>query len=120
VAPLSRHSVRCRHCGLPLLGRHARPNRPCPRCGSIERHVIACVNETVTIRDGQLWRRWREFYEKNSLILAVLVFIAVGSPLLGLLLAGPLAALIGVVLGILSLALGPLAVTKVRDVARGN
>lgn len=57
----------------------------------------------------------REFYEKSPLLLGVVALLTLGSPFLGLVIAGWLGVLVGLVCGVASFVFGLKAITRVRE-----
>lgn len=76
-------------------------------CGGKNRIISQLVNDSIDLSDYVGWQSTREFYEKNSALLLVVIAITIISPFLGLLLGG------------VSYFLGPLAATKVREIEKG-
>jgi len=64
------------------------------------------------------WTRTREYWEKRSLVIFLVVALTLASPLVGLFLAGMAGVIVGLVVSVLSLVLGLVAITKVREVTR--
>lgn len=58
----------------------------------------------------------RQYWERRPFLLTAVLFITLGAPFLGLLLAGGRGVVAGLILSLLSLMLGFFAVTRVRDV----
>lgn len=112
----SDHSVKCKDCGLPLPEGEKVPREPCPECGSTRRAISVSIHDTVNVSGRIAWETRREFYEKNILALVVVALIAIGSPVLGLFIAGLPGVLIGLLLSGVSYFLGPIAVTNVREI----
>ncbi len=105
---------------MPLPESKKVPREPCPQCGSTSRAIAVSVHDTVNVSERIVWETRREFYEKNVPALVVVVLIAVGSPVLGLLIAGLPGVLIGLLLSGVSYFLGPIAATKVREIRSSN
>ncbi len=109
--------VECAHCGAVL------PNgqtSPCPECGEKGRNISVGVAEEINIAGHVTWEKRREFYEKQPWALATVIAITLCAPFLGLVLVGWIGVLVGLVLGALSYWIGPLAITKVREIERGG
>jgi hypothetical protein len=66
------------------------------------------------------WTKTREYWEKRPFVILLVVALTFGSPLVGLFLGGLVGVVVGLVVSLLSLALGFVAITKVRDVTRPN
>lgn len=60
------------------------------------------------------------YYEKHKVLLPVVVGITLGSPFLGLVLAGWSGVVVGLAIGLLAFLLGLRAVTKVREIREGH
>lgn len=112
--------VRCADCGLEIPNGDRAPREPCDNCGSTKRNISASIREPVQLSDNFGWETRKEFYEKNSKILAIVILISIGSPLLGLFVAGVPGVLAGLAFSGVSYLLGPHAVTKVREIERGS
>ena len=112
-------AVKCADCGREL----AMPSGgPCPDCGSTRRNRIFGLGIAVEV-DTALsvsWIKTRKYYEKNPRALTIVAVIAVGSPFVGLVVAGPPGVLIGLALSGISFVAGLYAVTKVLDRERGG
>lgn len=113
-------AIRCAHCGLEVPSGDETPRKPCKNCGSTKRNVSVSITESIHMSDSIQWVSRREYYEKNKKVLAVVILIAVGSPLLGLVVAGVPGVFVGFTLSAISYFLGPYAVTKVREIERGS
>jgi hypothetical protein len=61
-----------------------------------------------------------EFYERQPVALGVVIAITVGGSFTGFALAGWVGVIAGLVLGGLAYWIGPIAVTKVREIERGG
>lgn len=107
--------ARCANCGKHLSPENA---DPCPNCGSEEREVIVTLQETAVVDENIAPRTLREFWERNWPILSTVTAVAVGSPFLGLFLAGWTGVWIGLPLSLFSLIAGFFSVTKVREITR--
>ena len=64
------------------------------------------------------WSRTREHWEKRPLPLLVIIVLTIGSPFLGLVLAGWVGVVVGLVIGIAAFAGGIFAITRVREITR--
>ena len=107
-------SKECSSCGHPLdsglIG-------SCSECDGTNKTYHKRLEATVTVTGLPLsWRRFHEYYEKRPLLLVVVGCITLGSLVLGLVLAGWLGLLVGLVLGVLSFFMGLRAVTRVREI----
>jgi hypothetical protein len=106
----SMSNAECLGCGREL----DRPG-PCPDCGGANRAIHLTARTELKLGQSMTTTRLRQSLEKNKPLLAVVLVITVSSPFLGLFLAGAPGVLAGLVLGILSFALGLFAVTRVRE-----
>jgi len=109
--------VTCKWCGVTLSPTHT---GPCPKCGKLGKKISLTLTETIGFKDSLKWEKQREFFEQNPKIKWLIVAITIGSPFVGLVMAGLLGVVIGLVLGVLSYLLGPYAVVKVREIERGG
>src|SRR5215217_1906399 len=112
----------CRACESPMD-----PYRvePCPACGRVgtklvKHTLVAPLKVEAELKATHYWQRQREFFEKNKGWTFILTAITLLSPFLGLFLSGATGVVTGLVVGILSLLLGPKAVVKVRKIERGR
>lgn len=108
-------SLRCGDCGssLPLDHKGA-----CPECGSSKKVHDVQIKETIGIQVSEKISKTsiREYYEKHPVLLPAVVLITLGSPFLGLALAGGVGVVVGLVVGVVTFFLALRAVTKVREV----
>ena len=86
----------------------------CERTG---RKVPATITEGMVVGDSMGYTRLREFYKRNPLWAGVVAVITITSALAGLILDGFWGVLAGLLLGCLSLLLGPKAVSTSRRVS---
>jgi len=110
-------TVTCKWCGSSLSSTHT---GPCPKCGKEGKKGTIKTKETIGVKDSLNWETRREFFETNPEVKWLINAITFGSPLLGFIFYGLVGVVIGLFFGILSSWLGPLAVTKVREVKRGS
>jgi hypothetical protein len=104
----------CKNCGGSVD-----PSRKeaCPHCGQYAGKTIrATINDPIGIRDAVA--RTREFFEYHRGWAILLVLIVLISPFVGLVIAGGWGLVVGLLLSILSIPVGVLAVTKVRETTR--
>lgn len=81
--------------------------------------TVKLTGQAVQAQAGALsWMRTREYWEKRPLPLLAVVGITVASPFLGLILAGWIGVVVGVVVGIAAFVGGLFAITRVREVTR--
>lgn len=108
-------SLRCAECDKSLPIDH---KDPCPECGSLKKNHDIRINETVGVQVSEKISKTaiREYYEKHPVLLPVVVLITIGSPFLGLVLAGGLGVIVGLVIGGAAFFLGLRAVTRVREI----
>ena len=66
------------------------------------------------------WSSVREYWEKRPLPLFTLILLALGSPFLGLFLAGWIGVVVGLFVSIVSFVGGLAAVTRVREIPRSQ
>lgn len=86
------------------------------------------VGEDVTVKlTGQAmhaqagvlsWTKTREYWEKRPLPLLAVVGITIGSPFLGLFVAGWIGVAVGLVVGVAAFVGGLFAITRVREITR--
>jgi hypothetical protein len=110
-------SVKCSGCSYVLSPEHS---GPCPRCGDTRKTHDVHIEETVRVSAALRWQHIREHYEKHHVLLPLVIGITVGSPFLGLLLAGWVGVGVGLLIGITTFILGLRAVTKVREIREGS
>lgn len=108
--------LKCHKCGRFIAIK--RSARPCPRCGGMDRDVF--VEDSFTISETFQYAKTREFWETRKLPLGISVGLGLGSPFLGLVIAGAPGVVVGVVIGVISLVMGFIGATKVRDTERGG
>ena len=109
-------TARCDHCGRFLPETHT---GPCPNCGKSGKTITVTVQDRIQISDTVHHTSIREYYEKNTLMLTIVVGITVFSSFLGLFLGGVPGVFAGLLLGAVSFFLGPRAETKVREITHG-
>jgi hypothetical protein len=110
-------SLKCSGCGYVLSLDHS---GPCPRCGDIRKTRDVHFDATLSFKGVVHWQHVREYYEKHSIPLAVVIVLTVGSSLLGLVLTGWIGVAVGLLIGLIAFLIGPRAVTKVREIRRGS
>ena len=111
------NKVECIHCGAALPDGQT---TPCPECGKKGRKISIVATEEINIAEHIAWEKRREFYEKKPLALVAVIVITFGAPFLGLILIGWIGVLVGLLLGAVAYWIGPIAVTKVREIERGG
>jgi DNA-directed RNA polymerase subunit RPC12/RpoP len=109
--------VECHDCGQSLAPSNI---GPCPACGSSRRLHKVHVSDTIKVRADVGWTRTSEYFENHPWLLPLVVVLTLAAPFLGLFLAGPVGAVAGLALGVLTLLLGFIARTKVREIERGG
>ena len=107
----------CKWCGSSLSPTHT---GPCPKCGKEGKKSTVKIKGTIGFKGSLNWESRREFCEANPKIKWLIIAITFGSPLLGFVLSGLVGFVIGLFFGFFSYWLGPLAVTKVREIERGS
>jgi ribosomal protein L37E len=111
-------SAICNHCG-----KSVDPSRdePCSHCGRYAgKKIKATVADGIGVGWSVSWTRTREFWEINWPWLILVVVISVASPFLGLLIAGILGVLLGLVIGAAEFVVGLYAIGKIRDITHGG
>ena len=93
---------------------------PCPECGTLGRVHSVTGAATVTVSASMLWEHRHEYWERNRTLLVVVAIITVGSPLIGLAVAGLSGVAIGLVLGVVADYVGAKAVVRVQVVERAH
>lgn len=78
------------------------------------------IEETVHVSSSLGWQHIRERYERHPVMLPIVLGITVGSPFLGLVVAGWMGVVVGLIIGLGTFALGLRAVTKVREIREGS
>lgn len=110
--------VQCGNCNRVFPDAVGGKRRACPECGSSKRRYTLNIQEQLHISDSAEGRTIRVFYKRHPLALTVVVLISIASPLLGLWLVGWLGVVAGIILGAISLFLGPIATAKIKEVHR--
>lgn len=111
------HTTTCSGCGKPLPDNF---QQPCQKCGSTRKTHHAEIHEVVHARATLGWRHIHEYYERHRILLPLVLVITLGSPFLGLILAGWRGVGAGLAIGIATFFLGLRAVTKVREIREHN
>jgi uncharacterized oligopeptide transporter (OPT) family protein len=78
------------------------------------------INEELGVSDSLSWERTKTYFEKQPVLFPIVVVITIGSPFIGLFLAGWPGVFFGLVISIFSFLLGLKAVTKVIDREKGR
>lgn len=110
-------STKCSGCGELLPEGFT---KPCPKCGDTRKTHDVSIQETLTVTDSMSWQHIHEYYERHPILLPIVICITLGSPFLGLFLAGLFGVIVGLVIGAITFFLGLRAVTKVRVIREGN
>jgi hypothetical protein len=110
--------VTCGNCNRVFPDTVGGTRRSCPECGSSKRRYNLDIREELHISDSVEGHSIRVFYRRNPAALTVVVLISIASPLLGLWLVGWPGVVAGVILGVVSLFLGPIATTKIKEIHR--
>ena len=75
----------------------------------------------IESKAGRLsWARTREYWENSPWPFFLMLLLTLGSPFLGLFLAGWVGVVIGLMLGAIASVVGFFAVTRVRETERGG
>ena len=106
-------NTECSSCGYPLDSDHT---GPCPECGGTNKTYNKHLKATVIVRPSLSWKGFHEYYEKRPLLLVIVGCITLGSPVLGLVLAGWVGLVVGLALGVLCFFMGLRAMTRVREI----
>lgn len=119
MAASNQVSARCKHCGGELVPDH---KGPCPQCGQVGKEIIVAVGTAVEVNEALSvsWTKTRHHIETRPVQAALWGIVTVGSPFLGLVLAGWPGALAGLGLTAVGVVLGFYAVTRVREIERGG
>ena len=117
MGEVKERSAVCAHCGVEVAVEHS---GPCPSCGSEGKLVKLTLQDTIAVHSSLSRETRKKYYQKHKGALAAVIAIAILSPFLGLVLAGPFGVVIGLVLSGLSYFLGPRAVTKIIEITKGH
>jgi len=110
-------STKCSGCGELLPEGFAKPFL---KCGDTRKTHDVSINESVTATDSMSWQHIHEYYERHPFLLIIVFGITIGSPFLGLVLAGLVGVVAGLFIGVIAFFLGLRAVTKVREIRESN
>lgn len=66
------------------------------------------------------FRHTREYWEKHPVLLPLVIIIVLGSPFLGLLLAGWVGVVVGIAVSVMGFVVGLYAVTRVKHIREGQ
>lgn len=113
VAP----SVRCSGCGQSLAPDYI---GPCPNCGDTRKTHDVSLHAVAHARASLGWKHVHEYYEKHRILMPLVLIITIGSPFLGLVLAGWAGVFVGLIVGVVTFLLGLRAVTKIREIREGH
>ena len=115
--PANTTGARCSHCGHRLSPSH---QGPCPNCGKTGKTVEVAITEELNIASSLSWEKRHEYLEKRPGLSATLWTVGIAAPIVGFF-AGAIPGLIlGLVVAVASLIVGPFAVIKVREITRGG
>jgi hypothetical protein len=79
--------------------------------------TVKLTGHTIRAQAGVIsWTKTREYWEKRPLPLIAVIVFTIGSPFLGLFLAGWIGVLVGLVVSIAAFAGGIFAITRVREI----
>ena len=115
--PETRNKVECAHCYAVLPDGNT---SPCPECGKKGRRISVSMAEEIDFAGHVTWEKRREFYERKPLALVTVIAITADAPFLGLVLVEWVRVIAGLMLGAVAYWIGPLAITKVREIERGG
>jgi hypothetical protein len=110
--------VTCAQCGTTLTFDHDRT--PCPKCGSLNRALDEVVDEVILVEEKARWESLRLYWERKPMLLTVVAAGTLGSPFIGLALAGWPGVIIGALAGVALFAGGAFALTHVREKESGG
>lgn len=110
------NSAECAHCGAVLPDGNT---SPCPECGKKGRRILVNVAGEIDVAGRVTWEKRREFYERRPLAVVSVIALTLVAPFLGLVLVGWVGVVAGLMLGAAAYWIGPLAITKVREIERG-
>lgn len=81
--------------------------------------TVKLTGQAMRAQAGVLsWTKTREYWEKRPLPLLAVVGITIGSPFLGLFLAGWIGVAVGLVVGVAAFVGGLFAISRVREITR--
>lgn len=81
--------------------------------------TVKLIGQAMRAQAGVLsWTKTREYWEKRPLPLLAVVGITIGSPFLGLFVAGWIGVAVGLVVGVAAFVGGLFAITRVREITR--
>ncbi len=83
--------------------------------------TVKLTGQRMELKAGRIsWTKVREYWENRPWPFFLMVLLTLGSPFLGLFLAGWIGVVLGLTFGILATAVGLFAVTRVREIERGG
>jgi len=81
--------------------------------------TVKLTGQAMRAQAGVLsWTKTREYWEKRPLPLLAVVGITIGSPFLGLFVAGWIGVAVGLVVGVAAFVGGLFAISRVREITR--
>lgn len=107
----------CSSCGEVLGTNHT---GPCPKCGNTGKTYRVRMKAVAEGVASLSWKHTREYYERHPVLLSVVICITLGSPFLGLVIAGWGGVIVGLIVALLAFFLGVHAITRVREVTKGS
>lgn len=108
----------CNNCGASV---DQSRDEPCPHCGQeAGKRIGVVVSDLLESRDSVSWERRREFWEVNWPWLILVSVISVTSPFIGLMIAGVLGVVVGLLIGVVEFVVGIFAIGRVREIMRGG
>lgn len=110
--------VQCGSCNRVFPDTIGGKRRECPECGSSKRKYALYVSEKMQVCDSVEGRSIRVFYKRHPVALVVVAAISLVGPFLGFWVVGWVGVMAGVILGVFSLLLGPIATTKIKEIHR--
>lgn len=113
----SSRPARCSACGEPLPLDYA---GSCPGCGDTRKTHDVQLQSPLRIHPSLGWKHIHEYYERHKILFPLLLAITITAPFLGLVLAGWLGIVAGLLISLATLYLGLRAITKVREIREGH
>jgi len=108
--------IQCAKCSTQFPDTVGKNRRECPNCGSTSRFSIADAESKLELEDRLDSKSIRIFYKRNPAVFCLVVVLTICAPFLGLFLAGWIGVLIGIVVGLVSVFLGPRAIERVWEI----
>ena len=105
-------TITCNSCKKKLLDSHI---GPCTNCGGVDIHVHVIVSDQGIGTDSIGGIKQLEYYKKNPVALFIVIAITILSPFIGLIIIGPIGALVGLFMGGIAYYLSPIAIIKIIE-----